>query len=204
MDVERSLKNIGDWISKETESRKYPKGELLELSESLQALKAEIAHQSIASAVCPDCNGSGVYQEYDEYDRYTVHDCGRCDGSGEITRQSVTDDIDDFGLHSSSIEHNVVIDTVDGANQFVNALEKASRQPTDEVVRDAIEWMSGVRWSADTRTKQRVEAILTALRQMRTEPCEDTYSQCEECGQAYLDNRGYDYCPNCGIKLVTE
>ena len=45
---------------------------------------------------------------------------------------------------------------------------------------------------------------ITALRQMRTEPCEDTYSQCEECGQAYLDNRGYDYCPNCGRKLVSE
>lgn len=40
--------------------------------------------------VCPDCNGSGVYQEYDEYDRYTVHSCATCDGSGEIARQSVT------------------------------------------------------------------------------------------------------------------
>ena len=49
MDIERALKNIGDWISKETESRKYPKGELLELSESLQALKAEIARQSVTS-----------------------------------------------------------------------------------------------------------------------------------------------------------
>jgi DnaJ-class molecular chaperone len=40
--------------------------------------------------VCPDCNGSGVYQEYDEYDRYTVHSCATCDGSGEIARQSAT------------------------------------------------------------------------------------------------------------------
>ena len=31
--------------------------------------------------------------------------------------------------------------------------------------------------------------------------CDDTYSQCEECGQFYLDHRGYDYCPNCGRKL---
>lgn len=49
MDIERALKTIGDWISKETESRKYPKGELLELSESLQALKATIARQSATS-----------------------------------------------------------------------------------------------------------------------------------------------------------
>lgn len=47
--IEKALKTIGDWISKETESRKYPKSELLELSESLQALKAEIARQSATS-----------------------------------------------------------------------------------------------------------------------------------------------------------
>ena len=49
MDIESALKNIGDWISEETELRKYPKGELLALSESLQALKAEIARQSVKS-----------------------------------------------------------------------------------------------------------------------------------------------------------
>lgn len=46
MDIESALKNIGDWISKETELRKYPKSELLELSESLQVLKSAIARQS--------------------------------------------------------------------------------------------------------------------------------------------------------------
>lgn len=40
--------------------------------------------------VCPDCNGSGIYEEYDEYDRYTIRSCATCDGSGEIARQSVT------------------------------------------------------------------------------------------------------------------
>ena len=49
MSIESALKTIGDWISKETESRKYPKDELLELSESLQTLKAEIARQSVKS-----------------------------------------------------------------------------------------------------------------------------------------------------------
>jgi transposase-like protein len=90
MSIEKALKNIGDWISKETESRKYPKSELLELSESLQALKAAIARQSVTEmVVCPDCGGSGVYQEYDEYDRYYVYACHECEGTGKIARQSV-------------------------------------------------------------------------------------------------------------------
>ena len=33
---------------------------------------------------------------------------------------------------------------------------------------------------------------------------DDTYSQCEECGQFYLDSRGYDYCPNCGRKIKEQ
>lgn len=49
LNFERALKNIGDWISKETELRKYPKGELLELSESLQVLNAAIARQTVKS-----------------------------------------------------------------------------------------------------------------------------------------------------------
>ena len=50
-------------------------------------IKLILARQSgmeFEKKVCPDCNGSGVYQEYDEYDRYTVHSCATCDGSGEI------------------------------------------------------------------------------------------------------------------------
>ena len=49
-------------------------------------IKLILARQSgmeFEKKVCPDCNGSGVYQEYDEYDRYTVHSCATCDGSGE-------------------------------------------------------------------------------------------------------------------------
>ena len=57
----------------------------------LALIDAEIARQSeTEKVVCPDCNGSGVYREYDEYDRYYVHACGKCDGSGEIARQSAT------------------------------------------------------------------------------------------------------------------
>ena len=46
--------------------------------------------ERLKGATCPDCNGSGVYQEYDEYDRYYVHTCAKCGGAGEIARQSVT------------------------------------------------------------------------------------------------------------------
>lgn len=58
MDIEIALKNIGDWISKETESRKYPKVELLELSESLQKIKFEIDIQATKNKethLCNDC-----------------------------------------------------------------------------------------------------------------------------------------------------
>jgi DnaJ-class molecular chaperone len=33
---------------------------------------------------CPNCNGSGVVQEWDEYDRYYLFVCSRCEGTGEI------------------------------------------------------------------------------------------------------------------------
>lgn len=61
MDIEKALKTIGDWISRETELRKYPKGELLELSESLRKLKVAIARQSVKNEAtdhincCPNC-----------------------------------------------------------------------------------------------------------------------------------------------------
>ena len=94
MNIESALKTIGDWISKETESRKYPKSELLELSESLQALKAAITRQSVTEmVVCPVCGGGGVYQEYDEYDRYYVYACHECEGTGEIARQTTSKEV---------------------------------------------------------------------------------------------------------------
>jgi predicted RNA-binding Zn-ribbon protein involved in translation (DUF1610 family) len=58
------------------------------LSDSVDAIDEAIARQSeIEKVVCPDCGGSGVYQEYDEYDRYHVYSCGICGGSGEVDRQ---------------------------------------------------------------------------------------------------------------------
>ena len=61
--------------------------------ELIGLLDEAIAHQSVTEmAVCPNCNGSGVYQEYDEYDRYYLHTCGTCDGSGEVDRQQESED----------------------------------------------------------------------------------------------------------------
>ena len=42
-------------------------------------------------STCPECGGSGVYQEYDEYDRYTVHACAKCGGSGELLAEPDAD-----------------------------------------------------------------------------------------------------------------
>ena len=38
----------------------------------------------------------------------------------------------------------------------------------------------------------------------REQEPDDLYSQCEECGQFYIDWKGYDFCPNCGKKLEVE
>ena len=61
------------------------------LYDLLPLVDEAIARQSETEmAVCPDCGGSGVYQEYDdEFDRYHVYTCYKCEGTGEIARQSV-------------------------------------------------------------------------------------------------------------------
>lgn len=45
MKPEEALKNIGDWISEETEQRKYDKATVIELSDSLVALKKSIENK---------------------------------------------------------------------------------------------------------------------------------------------------------------
>lgn len=34
--------------------------------------------------ICPDCNGSGVYEKFTEIDRCHLHACKRCDGLGDV------------------------------------------------------------------------------------------------------------------------
>ena len=172
-------------------------------------------------STCPECGGSGVYQEYDEYDRYTVHACAKCGGSGELLAEPDADVAEAIGSLESDCEYGeqqeqnkVAVDVFD-LRKAITALRQYQK-PTDEAVQRAIEWAAQEEKSAieDQHFSKayHLDVIQTALRQMGstehstrvTDKCEwtkDTYSQCEECGQAYLDNRGYDFCPNCGRPL---
>ena len=58
------LKELKSWVS---DLRKFG---VSEGNEIIVLIDEAIARQSeTEKVVCPDCNGSGVYQEYDEYDR---------------------------------------------------------------------------------------------------------------------------------------
>lgn len=77
------LKELKWWVN---DLRKFG---VSEGNEIIALIDEAIARQyETEKVVCPNCGGSGVYQEYDEYDRYHVHACGKCDGTGEIARQS--------------------------------------------------------------------------------------------------------------------
>ena len=58
----------------------------------------------------------------------------------------------------------------------------------------------------DSEKKQMVIEALNqvAISKTETDGCDDLYSQCGECGQFYLENRGYDYCPYCGRRLEDD
>ena len=54
-----------------------------------------IARQSETEmAVCPNCGGSGVWQEYDENDRYHLYVCYKCEGTGEIIKRSMESEVE--------------------------------------------------------------------------------------------------------------
>ena len=70
MKPEEALKNIGDWISEETEQRKYDKATVIELADSLITLKVAVNKQVAKKPemyigdyeferwpICPKCNG---------------------------------------------------------------------------------------------------------------------------------------------------
>ena len=96
MDIERELKILID----KHKGKQVGLGEIRldcfaeDCLKEIRRLKSAIDRQSeIEKGVCPDCGGSGVYQEYDdEYDRYHVYACYKCEGTGEIARQSVKSD----------------------------------------------------------------------------------------------------------------
>ena len=61
--------------------------------ELIGLLDEAIARKSETEMVtCPNCNGSGVYQEYDENDRYHLYVCYKCEGTGEVDKQQESED----------------------------------------------------------------------------------------------------------------
>lgn len=53
-----------------------------------------------------------------------------------------------------------------------------------------------------------IVAAITALQQMKREPCEVKYNdpdfevgECSNCGEEISANYAWNYCPNCGRKL---
>lgn len=103
----------------------------------IRRLKAEIARQSETEmVVCPDCGGSGVYQEYDEYDRYHVHACGKCEGTGDIAlpaeanqRRNNMDERIALELIAQLKEYGIAYTPKEDVDALVEHLEKTFVKP---------------------------------------------------------------------------
>ena len=78
MNPEEALRNIGDWISEETQKRKYDKATVIELSDSLITLKEAIKKQIPKKVtfrseyLCGNCNVT-----INSEDCYCFN-CGQC------------------------------------------------------------------------------------------------------------------------------
>ena len=60
---------------------------------------------------CPSCNGGGVCQEYNEYDRYYIYTCYKCEGTGEIARQSATSEDGEMSREVEIIENRQITES---------------------------------------------------------------------------------------------
>ena len=186
-------------------------------------------------STCPECGGSGVYQEYDEYDRYTVHACAKCDGSGELFAEPDADVAEAIEWHDNQRAGCAVsFKNFDKEEKYFELAVLALRQyqkPTDEAVQRAIEFYEMNLQSRnedkfpEDDVSRRFRLVLSALRQMRSEPCEICGIEklpdidCHDPlpheywvwkGALWLwfgDYGGWEgseisNCPNCGRKLV--
>jgi len=95
MDIERELEILID----KHKGKQVGLGEIrLDLFaedclKEIRRLKNEIARQSETEMItCPNCGGSGIYQEYDENDRYHLYVCYKCEGTGEVDKQQESED----------------------------------------------------------------------------------------------------------------
>lgn len=148
--------------------------------------------------VCPDCKGSGVYQEYDEYDRYHVHACYQCNGSGEILHQSITNEEGHFPLEAER-EYNKLFEDkcIKTGLNLVDIFYPSSD--------DAVQVVQ----NAKTIVKKKYDDFRSYNIQG---DCYKYVCSCDHCKQPlweipdyqYVKNeRGHtpNYCPNCGSKL---
>lgn len=96
MKPEEALKNIGDWISEETEQRKYDKATVIELADSLITLKVAVNKQVPKKPIIFGKNTDGPY-------RFKCPECGRlwweksyitkyCDKCGNLIDRSEIDE----------------------------------------------------------------------------------------------------------------
>ena len=98
MKPEEALRNIGDWISEETQKRKYDKVTVIELSHSLITVKDAVNKQIPLKPqleadgysdgelvydtwICPKC---GEYYEIDYHDYKYCPECGQRIDRGDI------------------------------------------------------------------------------------------------------------------------
>lgn len=103
---------------------------------------------------CPNCNGSGVYQEHDEYDRYTVHECAKCGGSGELLAEP-----SDEGRFPDEAESEY-------RKNFEAKCKKTGvnllSEPSDTAVAEAIEdLLSGVECADELTDEEYIEVHLS-------------------------------------------
>ena len=215
MGIESALKNIGDWISKETESRKYPKNELLELSESLQALKAEIARQSVKS----EDNWKELREDF-------MHNLRGCDTvtvslNGVGSTDYSTEDI--YNMIASLTDNQVVaksatseevqgaIDQVEGTRrkaqkELDSLIETKSRYDHQIEIGDPWNWKWEESWNplaveGRKQTIKNANLAITALQAYRPKPdCESAERCGDKCcgyGKSDFDDEPIDVCKDC-------
>ena len=109
-----------------------------------------------------------------------------------------------------SRDYNLIIDLIDAA------IADQSRQESGDDVEEAIAYLKSdfdyqSRCECDICTPGKkhfdlIIRILTAYRQPAgCKGCSEyTYSQCKVCGDAYIDNKGFAFCPYCGEAIESE
>jgi hypothetical protein len=173
---------------------------------------------------CPNCK-RGIFCHFAD------NKCPYC-GQSLQTKEALeqmpkpTSDIQDFGLHSSSIDHNIVIDNKEDAERLVNALEQAEQckltSLIDELAAKCVHFSAED--EAEANRKFDEQCIKTGINIMdfdksqtpQTDGCDwlpvtngrggHECSNCREYAPSYQSGEEYlsNFCPNCGKRLQKE